>query len=62
MKLTLTDQSYLKQPRLAKFSASKTLTCASLFAAINLNDPLQSAGFYLQAKKKKNIHSVSPYV
>lgn len=41
MTLTLTDQSYLKQPREAKFSASKTRTWESLFAAITLNDPLQ---------------------
>ena len=41
MTLTLTDQSYLKQPREAKFSASKTRTWKSLFAVMTLNDPLQ---------------------
>ena len=53
MTLTLTDQSYLKQPREAKFSASKTRTCESLFAVTTLNDPLQSEG--LVAKQNK-IH------
>lgn len=57
MTLTLTDQSYLKQPREAKFSASKTRTWESLFAAMTLNDPLQSEGSVTNQTKAKISNS-----
>lgn len=44
----------MKQPREAKFSASKTRTWESLFAVMTLNDPLQKVQLY-KLNQNKNL-------